>query len=505
MSRSRGKRYDNDPKLNIKKVLAFILAVAVIMMVFVSIKNLLTNDKEKEVVVETAYFSVIEDNKWGVIDNFGNYIINPEYDEMIIIPDKNEDLFICYENVNYENETYTTKVLNAKGEKILKVFSNLEAIENYDNVETWYEANVLKYKDDEKYGLIDYKGNVVVKAEYDNIYALPGVHNNIIVEKEGKKGLVNSKLKKLVIEEAYTSIELLSENYSEGYIVSNGEKYGIINSDGKVILECNYDKILKFVGNKQYEIFNGIDNIIINNKGEEVLNIGAKTAISVNNDNYIFMYENKYGISNSSNEIIVNPEYEYLKYAFGSYYIISKNGKFGIISDDGQIKLELNYLDISYIADANIIKLEKENNKTDLMDGNFEVKLSDVIVSEINVDNGYIRVRENDEYNYYNFKFEKISNKEAMPTHTLFMVKEDGKYGYINKDGEKIVDAIYDDAKEQNQYGYCAVKKDGVWGVIKSDGTLILEPSINLDENLIIDFISKWYLYNNENLNIYTK
>ena len=69
MSRSRGKRYDNEPKLNIKKVLAFILAIAVIVMVFVSIKNLLTNDKQKEVVVETAYFSVIEDNKWGVIDN----------------------------------------------------------------------------------------------------------------------------------------------------------------------------------------------------------------------------------------------------------------------------------------------------------------------------------------------------------------------------------------------------------------------------------------------------
>ena len=69
MSRSRGKRYYNEPKLNIKKVLAFVLAIAVIIMVFVSIKNLLTSDKEKEVVVETAYFSVIEDNKWGVIDN----------------------------------------------------------------------------------------------------------------------------------------------------------------------------------------------------------------------------------------------------------------------------------------------------------------------------------------------------------------------------------------------------------------------------------------------------
>jgi len=69
MSRSRGRRYDNEPKLNMKKVLAFILAIAVIIMFFVSIKNLLTNDKEKEVVVETAYFSIIEDNKWGVIDN----------------------------------------------------------------------------------------------------------------------------------------------------------------------------------------------------------------------------------------------------------------------------------------------------------------------------------------------------------------------------------------------------------------------------------------------------
>ena len=213
---------------------------------------------------------------------------------MVVIPNKNEDVFICYENVDYENETYTTKVLNSKGEKILKVFSNVEAIENYDSSETWYEVNLLKYKDNDKYGLIDYKGNVILKAEYDNIYSLLGAHNNIIVEKEGKKGLVNTKLKKLVIDEAYASIELLSENYSDGYIVSYGEKYGIINSDGKIVLECNYDKILKFVGNKQYQIFNGTDHIIINNKGEEVLNIGVKTAISVNNDNYVFMsYKNK--------------------------------------------------------------------------------------------------------------------------------------------------------------------------------------------------------------------
>ena len=67
---SRGRRYDNEPKLNIKKVLAFIIAIAVVLMFFVSIKNLLTKEKKnQDVSVETTYFPIMENNKWGVIDN----------------------------------------------------------------------------------------------------------------------------------------------------------------------------------------------------------------------------------------------------------------------------------------------------------------------------------------------------------------------------------------------------------------------------------------------------
>lgn len=70
MSRVRGKRFDNEPKLNIKKVLAFVIAIAVVIMVFVSVKNLLTKEKKnQDVSVKTAYFTIIENNKWGVIDN----------------------------------------------------------------------------------------------------------------------------------------------------------------------------------------------------------------------------------------------------------------------------------------------------------------------------------------------------------------------------------------------------------------------------------------------------
>ena len=78
-------------------------------------------------------------------------------------------------------------------------------------------------------------------------------------------------------------------------------------------------------------------------------------------------------------------------------------------------------------------------------------------------------------------------------------------HGYENKDGERVVDCIYDDAKEQNEFGYCAVKKDGLWGVLKSDGTVLMQPKENLDEYLYVDFIDEWHRMNDLTLNAYTK
>ena len=82
-------------------------------------------------------------------------------------------------------------------------------------------------------------------------------------------------------------------------------------------------------------------------------------------------------------------------------------------------------------------------------------------------------VREDGEYKYYTLNFEEESNIDALKTNTLFLSKSGDKYGYVNSNGELVVDYIYDDAREQNSYGYCAVKQNGVWGVLASDGTVI--------------------------------
>ena len=102
-------------------------------------------------------------------------------------------------------------------------------------------------------------------------------------------------------------------------------------------------------------------------------------------------------------------------------------------------------------------------------------------------------------------QYQEIANTDALKNNTLFLVKENGKYGYVNKDGQKIVDCIYDDAKEQNQYGFCAVNKDGKWGVLQQNGSVLLEPSVTLDNSVNIDFIGTWHLNENIELNAYTK
>ena len=67
MSRRNGKRYDNEPKLNLKKVFGLLICIAVIIMIIVSISKILKgNDKTEEQVANT-YFTVYSNEKWGVM------------------------------------------------------------------------------------------------------------------------------------------------------------------------------------------------------------------------------------------------------------------------------------------------------------------------------------------------------------------------------------------------------------------------------------------------------
>ena len=94
--RGRGRRYDSEPKLNVKKVIAVIIAILVFLMFIFIIAGFFTRGNERDGITSLSYFTSFQDNKWGIIDSNGSDIITPSYEEMIIVPDAKKNVAVVF-------------------------------------------------------------------------------------------------------------------------------------------------------------------------------------------------------------------------------------------------------------------------------------------------------------------------------------------------------------------------------------------------------------------------
>jgi len=173
--RSGASRYrQDDRKLNWGKVLFFILLILAIILLVYGINNSEPNPQNPVAPVQkvesSKYYIALNEDKWGVIDNLGKEIIPFEHLEMIVIPDMEKDIFICYTDVNYEKNTFNTKVLNKNNEQIL---TNYEKVVPIAFVGSENKASYVKdrfvFSKEDKYGVIDVEGNIVLEANFTKI------------------------------------------------------------------------------------------------------------------------------------------------------------------------------------------------------------------------------------------------------------------------------------------------------------------------------------------------
>ena len=500
--------YDDGPKLNIKKVIGTVVVLILIIALIVGIKKMLDNDSNSiSGKIENVYYYTIYDNgKWGVIDSYGKTVVTAMYDEMIVIPNPAKYLFICTYNVDYSNGEYKTKVINSKNKEIIKDYDKIEAVANYDkNQNIWYENDVFRVEKNGKYGLVNYSGKELLTPEYDSINVVAGIENSLVIEKDGKFGLCDDS-GNILIDPNYKEIKKIGEDYKNGYIVVNSEgKYGVIGFDKKVVLETKYDEIKGVSGEGLYVIKENDKYIVTNKSGEKVLSKSYEDILSINKEYIIAVDNKKCGVVDIHGATKIPFDYDNLIYTNGTDYITKSGDKYGVVSIDGNTKLNSDATSISYVSSGNFYiadYMENGNLISKVYDSNYEAKVTG-IVSEVNTSKGYIRVHTNNDYKYYNFKFEEKSAAQILTTNTLFLSKKDGKYGLIDKTGKVVIDYIYDDATEQNSSGYAAIKKDGLWGSIDINGKVVSQPTYNLDNNTKIDFIGSWHLCEDPNANYY--
>ena len=253
------------------------------------------------------------------------------------------------------------------------------------------------------------------------------------------------------------------------YAVQRSGQYGVLNIDGKVVINIEYKSIR----------FNGIyilaksytEDIYFDKNGEKTDNKYTSMIEAGNTNSYVTVNsENLYGIINKNGEETVKNEYLYIEYAFDKYFVAYKDGEgLGVIDNTGKVYVDFGYDVLSKIGEYKLLKgVDMEKNVTDVFSSDMK-KVSSMSNAILELRNGYIEIYNNEAINYITKNGEIKTAKEILTENKLFAIYKDGKWGFEDKDGNIKVDCSYEYVTEFNRYGFAGVKQNGKWGVIDEE------------------------------------
>lgn len=515
--RNTGRRFKTEekPKLNLKKVVFVLLIPILIYTVYSALSTLDLKTKTVNIkrINKIAYFSSFENGKWGVINSNGEKIIDNTYDEMIIIPNSEKDLFITTEVINKETNEFQTKVINSNKNEILKSVKNVIPIE-YDSNELTYDKDLLLFKKDNKFGLVNYEGVVKFEATFDEVKPLKNIVGKLKVIQDKKEGVINTTTSNYTVPVIYKSVEPIWENKDTFYKIVFENKVGVVSNLAVQILKTEYDSIENIESNDFVVAkVNGISKIY-DNEGKEVAN-GIQNIKKITKDKLIVVSKNdKFGVYNFNNKEILENIYEEIIPTTKDIFIVKENGKYNLVvsNKEGNTELEerkvkklpTDYDNIEYNKSGDIFIATKDG-KSDFYDTNMNKKLENSLLLKVETDYMIIKNLDTKEEKFYDFKFNEVEEKIVYKNNNLIRFKENNKYGYKDQKGQVIVAPIYDDAKYQNEYGFVAVNRDGKWGALNYLGEVIVKPEKEFTDFLLIDFINTWFRDKDLNLNSYTR
>ena len=444
-----------------------------------------------DVPYEKSVLRYKENGLYGLINLEGKVITKPIYEKIESVPYKEGELLVKKDGKQ--------GVINSKGVELVGIEYDTIIGDGYYNKEDYKEAGYIvgnKQENKMLYGYLNKKGEMELSADYDEITRINNIEDQtvyLITTRNGKKGLVKNG--KTVFENIYDQFEY--NETIELVKVKQNEKYGIIDLNGKIILPIEYEGIeykgIYISGTR------GNKTIDFDKKGKEVTGNIYKKVISTENEKYFITVgqNNLYGIINENGVETTINKYTYIEYLIGEYFAAyNANNQIGIINQYGSTILPIQYNLIQRIKGTNMIQV---NNTAK---GNLEIYSSNIQLitimknAKLYTYDDYIKIVSDNETKYLSLDGRILTNKEALPENTLFAVSRYGLWGFEDKDGNIVVEQVYDMVTEFNKYGFAGIKEGNKWGIINENGTIIVEPTYEIISSAEPEFIGKYYKIN---------
>lgn len=440
---------------------------------------------------ERSVLTYKENGKYGLIDLQGKEITKPIYDEI--------------SSINYKEGTFLVKqneqegIINMKGKTIIKCEYESVTSDNYYNEDQNNEKAgfiVSKKTDDGyRYGYINYRGSKIVKPIFTQLERVTEISDDkkiyFIAFKDGQAGLLKNN--KEIVNYEYEDIQY--NVLSDVFIIQRNGKYGATTREGKTILYPEYSSVytggiyINAVKDNVIEVFD-----LQGNKIETDINSKIKTE---NSNYYITIDKNNiYKVVDANENVIINNDYNYMEYLPGDYFIVARDSKNGVVDINGKSVIELKYDSISRINETNILQAET-NKSIELYNLNMKkiTTMSNATIKEVKDDKEYILLFSENDFKYLDKDGNILKAQELFKENNLFAKNVNGKWGFVDKNGNLKVQNKYEVVTDFNKYGFAGIKKDGKWGVIDQEGHIVQEPIYELKWNMP-EFIGKYYRVN---------
>ena len=295
------------------------------------------------------------------------------------------------------------------------------------------EKEAEEYKKQFSWGFINKKGKLVIEANFQDVgnfqEGLCAIKNNNLWGFINKKGTI-------VIQAKYKTVWAFKNGFAR--VLNNKNLIGFINKEGKEIIKPQYDNANDFVNDLAVIEENGKFNYI--NKSNKKLYLeNFFYADDFRGNRAIVETEKGYGLITREEDFQIEPEYDELRWA-SNYGLIAfrKKGKWGIMKMDSTILLDAIFQDI----------------------GTFENGLAYVVKDDlyglIGIDGKYTI-----EPKYAQIWYAQVGNWALVTTN--------GKYGFINSEGEVILPIEYDQVL-RFQENRSAIMKNDSWAYINQNG-----------------------------------
>lgn len=408
-------------------IIVILLAIIIGISVFFIMQNskVAGRDYNIEKVENFNYFVVQDGDNYGVMDKEAKIVIEPKY-QNIVIPNPSKPIFICTPSDS------KSKVLNEKNEELFTNYEEVGSIKLKNLASSLvYEKSVLKYKKEEKYGLIDFNGKEITKPIYGSIDALEYKEGELIVEKDGKYGVIN--IKGVTLVEPQYEIIKVDGYYTEengykkaGYIVGikteEGYRYGYVDVNGNTLLETEFNEILR------------VSNI--------------------KDDNNIYFIASKngqYGLYKNSSSIL-NTEYQSIEYnQTNNIFVIEKSRRFGFTDTNGKIIVGTNYAQIDITG--KYIYAKPKQGETEVLDATGKKVEIPANISKIAIQDGKYSIVITNENQKTTYGVEDKNGKVIIPSQYTYIeylfddyfiaCDSNGLLGVVDEKNDKKIDLKY--------------------------------------------------------------